>query len=89
MTETKDKYVVEGTLSACAHTISYYYDLGGYEFSDEELTQIKESGHLEDEAESRARESIAGDYHAGGLNCLYVLGDRDNEITGWWQIETS
>jgi hypothetical protein len=78
----RKRNVVSGTVSVCAHRVTFWYDIGGYPLTaelDEALTQ---------KAEQRAKTCIIDGYVSGELNCYYVFdSDHDAEIRGMWEIE--
>lgn len=69
---------VEGTISVCAHNVTYSYEVE-YLIVTPEMEQ-----RLREEAESRAQVMIIEGYHSGELNCVW---ECEHEIRGWWQIE--
>ncbi|KKK56135.1 hypothetical protein LCGC14_3067570 [marine sediment metagenome] len=80
-TMTTDRTTFNGTVQACCHRISFYYDLGEVTLTE----KLKE--RLREEAEGRAREMIAEDYWSGEL-CCHPNCDDNDEFFGWWNIET-
>lgn len=74
--ETKRDH--DGTVEVCAHTVSF-----SYWNSPVDITRDVEE-ILEEEAESRAKEMINQGCRQGELNCLV----NDDEIRGWWRIES-
>jgi hypothetical protein len=73
----------ETTVEVCCHRVALRY----WDF-DAELTEELEAD-LTEEGERRAQECIIDGCHSGDLNCLYVDDKgHDEEIRGWWEIET-
>lgn len=80
MATKKKRRTFDGEVSVCAHRVSFWYDIGERELTDE----LRE--RLGEEAESRAKECIIEGCISGELNCLYDDGSEDAEIRGWWDI---
>lgn len=79
-TATEEKSF-ETTVEICCHRVFLRY----WEFDAELTDELREA--LIEEGESRAQACIIDGCHSGELNCLYVDGDREEEIRGWWEIE--
>jgi hypothetical protein len=74
--------VFSGTVEVCCHTVAFRY----WDF-EHELTEELE-GVLTEHAEERAKQCISDGFFSGQLNCFYATDDNDEEIRGWWEIET-
>lgn len=80
--ETKTYF--EGCVNVCCHEVSFWYDLGDLELTDE----LRDA--LTEEAEKRATFCIVDGCSSGDLNCLYMDHENDGqdyEVLGWWKIE--
>jgi hypothetical protein len=72
----------EGVITVCAHRVVFRY----WDFNAPLTDELREQ--LEIDAEARASEMITQGYHSGELNCLWVDGQDEEEIRGWWQIDS-
>ncbi len=70
----------ETTVEVCAHRVAIRY----WDFDAELTDELEEA--LTEEGERRAQELIIDGYHSGELNCVYR---GEEEIRGWWEIETN
>lgn len=71
----------EGEFDCCAHRISFWFDIGERELTDEMTSR------LEDSAFERAKESICEGFVSGELCELYTFeNDEQEELRGWWDI---
>lgn len=81
---TPKRKLFEGVVEVCCHRVPFWYDVTGYELTDELQERLTE------EAEERAQASIIEGYRSGELNCYYVFPDEtEGEIRGWWDIDRS
>lgn len=85
--KVKYQRLFEGEVEVCCHRVEYWYDITGVRLNDDD------SERLEEEAEERAKSCIIEGYYSGDL-CAVVgivpgasLGEREQEVFGWWSIK--
>jgi hypothetical protein len=69
----------EGTISVCAHHVSFWFRGDSIGFCDELKARLTEA------AEERAKSQITEGYIQGEL--CYVDSPSEREYSGWWKIE--
>ena len=72
----------ETTVEVCCHRVAVrYWDID-HELTDELIDELTEHG------EERARDCIVEGCRSGQLCCFYHDDETEEEIFGWWEIET-
>ena len=81
-TANKATQSYETTVEVCCHRVAVRYWGFDHELTDE-LIEV-----LTNEGEERAQSCIVEGYRSGQLCCFYHDDETEEEIFGWWEIET-